>query len=149
MTEYKYQRKMVNMLLQPLVQLRIGAFNLALSLVFVLLLGAYCYQKFVQFTDVVVTLTEADSAVFDLIRGYLSSIGTTALLASLVFVAANIALSIFLTHRLVGPTIAFRRHIKALIEGDYAVRTRLRTGDAFREVADDLNTLSERLEKGR
>ena len=44
-----------------------------------------------------------------------------------------------------GPTVAFRRHIQALRQGDFDSRVRLRRGDAFNEVADELNALSEDL----
>jgi len=46
----------------------------------------------------------------------------------------------------VGPTVAFRRHLRALAAGDYSARTYLRPHDAFQEVADELNALSRALE---
>lgn len=146
---HKRQRKLVNFLLQPLVQLKIGAFNLGVSFVFVVLLGVYVYQKFIQFTEVVAQLTQADKEIFSLIQGYLESVGITAVGLAVMFVAVNLAGTIYLTHKLVGPTIAFRRHIRALMEGNYQMKTRLRTGDAFAEVADDLNQLSDRLASGK
>jgi methyl-accepting chemotaxis protein len=141
----KEQRRTRNFLLQPLVQMRLGLTNVAASLVFVLLLGFYAYKRLVAFSDVVATLTQADNEVKSLLTDYLGSVGITALVAAVVFFVVNLALSVYLTHKLVGPTIAFRRHIRALAAGDFRARTKLRSGDAFSEVADDLNVLSERL----
>lgn len=141
----KTPRRFTNLLLQPLVQMRIGLVNVGASLAFVLLLGFYAYRKLVAFGDVVATLTQADTAVRGLMTDYLGSIGTTALAAASGFILVNLALSVYLTHKLVGPTIAFRRHIRALAAGDYQARTSLRAGDAFGEVADELNALSAKL----
>lgn len=48
-------------------------------------------------------------------------------------------------HRLVGPVVAFRRMLAALLAGDASARVRLRRGSAFGELADDLNALAERM----
>jgi signal transduction histidine kinase len=61
------------------------------------------------------------------------------------YVLTNMGVTIIFTHKLVGPTVAFRRHIRMLTEGRYDYRTTLRKGDAFQEVADDLNHLSAHL----
>jgi methyl-accepting chemotaxis protein len=142
---YKVQRKLVNFLLQPLLQLRIGLINVVLSFVFVLALGVYVYQKLIQFADVVETLTQADADVATLLRTYLASVGWTAFGLAIAFVLFSLCASVYMTHKLVGPTVAFRRHIRGLMDGNFTVKTRLRSGDAFLEVADDLNRLSDRL----
>jgi nitrate/nitrite-specific signal transduction histidine kinase len=147
--KYEHDRHLVNYLLQPLVQLRIGFINVCLSLIFVLLLGAYVYMKFVQFADVVTTLTEANDEIGTMLRSYLESVGVTAAILGVIFVVVSLLTSIYFTHRLVGPTVAFRRHIDALIAGDYKVKTTLRNHDAFTEVAESLNKLSDRLAQGR
>jgi hypothetical protein len=48
-------------------------------------------------------------------------------------------------HRLVGPVVAFRRMLAALLAGDPNARVQLRRGSAFQELADDLNALAEQL----
>ncbi len=141
----KSKRRMVNFLLQPMVQLRLGFINVCLSLTFTVLLGTYVYMKFVQFADVVATLTEANDEISDMLGSYLASVATTAALGAVAFIIVSLAASVYTTHRLVGPTIAFRRHINALIGGDLKVKTKLRQGDAFVEVADSLNKLSDHL----
>ena len=50
-------------------------------------------------------------------------------------------------HRMIGPIVAFRRHIEALKNGDYRSRVRLRKGDAFQDMLNDLNELAALLER--
>lgn len=66
-------------------------------------------------------------------------------LLALLFVAGNVGVTVLYTHRLVGPVMAFRRHVRDLIEGRYDARLHLRPHDEFGELARDLNELSETL----
>lgn len=66
-------------------------------------------------------------------------------LVLLIFLITTTVVSILATHRLIGPTVAFRRHIQSLTQGDFSAQTRLREHDAFKDVAADLNALSEAL----
>ena len=140
-------RRFANFLLQPSVQLKIGFVTTGFSLFAVILFGVYARHKLVEFSDVAATLTQADQAIKSLLSSYIRSLGITALVAAVVFVSANLTISIYFTHKLVGPTIAFRRHIRALTDGNFAAKTQLRSGDAFVEVAQDLNRLSEVLQE--
>lgn len=142
---YAYQRKLVNYLLQPLQQLRLGIISVITSLVFVAALGTYIYSKLMQFTDVVITLTQADNEIHVLLEKYLGSVATTTLIGTIFFISINMILTIYFTHKMVGPIVAFRRHIGQLMNGKFETKTKLRHGDAFTEVADDLNKLSDRL----
>jgi hypothetical protein len=65
----------------------------------------------------------------------------------LLYIAINMLLAIVFTHKLIGPTVAFRRHIRMIAENKLQYRTILRKGDAFQEVAEDLNKLSDKLER--
>jgi signal transduction histidine kinase len=51
------------------------------------------------------------------------------------------------THRMIGPMLPVMRHIKALKEGFYGNRVRLREYDCFQELASELNELAEALEQ--
>lgn len=145
----KHQRKIINLLLQPVVQLRIGMVNALISLMFVGGLGWYAWDRLHQITDVVVTLTQADEEISRLISGYLTDVATVAFTVTILFVIATLAATVWMTHKLVGPTVAFRRHIAALMEGRFGTRIVLRKGDAFSEVAEDLNRLSDYLANGK
>ena len=54
-------------------------------------------------------------------------------------------LTLIWCHRLIGPVIAFRRMLAALMAGDASARVQLRRDSAFGELADDLNALAERI----
>ena len=56
--------------------------------------------------------------------------------------------SVAFVHRLTGPTVALRRHVRALKSGDYSSRVVLRGGkNAHCELAELLNELAEVLER--
>lgn len=61
------------------------------------------------------------------------------------FLVLGLGCSLFairITHRVVGPQVAFKRHIEALRAGDYESSCRLRRGDHFLETAVALNELA-------
>jgi len=55
---------------------------------------------------------------------------------------------IMYSHRIFGPTVPIRRHIGALLSGDYQSRITLRKRDEFKDIAMDLNRLAEKLGGG-
>lgn len=147
MGKHKHDRKVANLLLKPILQLKIGFVQSVLSLSFVCGLGWYSWAKLHQLTDVVSTLTQADEEISAMISSYLSSVAGVAAGSAVVFVLVTISVTIMMTHKLIGPTVAFRRLIKELLQEKFGAKITLRKGDAFQEVADDLNNLSEFLTK--
>ena len=67
----------------------------------------------------------------------------------LLLLMLSVAMGIRLSHRIYGPVVQIRGHIRQLIHGNFASRVKLRDEDHFVEVADDLNLLAETLEKGK
>lgn len=141
------QRKLSNFLLQPWIQLKVAAWSAFAAAVFSLSIAATFYFSLSQIAGLVMEIGSLDDStiesayrVFENTR--LAALG---LLLSQVFV--SIAVSVIMTHRLVGPTVAFRRQIRGMINGNTGQRVKLRSGDAFSEVADDLNELAEILDK--
>lgn len=63
------------------------------------------------------------------------------------YVATTTLICIIHSHRMVGPTIAFKRQLNALLQGNYKTRIRLRDGDYFQDVAELFNRLSEQLDQ--
>jgi signal transduction histidine kinase len=64
-----------------------------------------------------------------------------------VYAVLVIVITSVYTHSLLGPMIPIARHLKALKEGFYSHRLRLRKKDALHELADQMNELAEVLEK--
>lgn len=143
----KAKRRVRNFLLQPLLQVKIGLFSILLSVLFAGAVAALLYFNFFPLIDTVLKMTDADEEVRDFFMDEWRAKQLWVYLAFFVYLVAQIAMSVLYTHRLVGPTYAFRRHIRSIAEGRYNARTYLRKGDGFIEVADELNNLSEVMER--
>jgi hypothetical protein len=141
------QRKVKNFLLQPLLQLQLAIYTVSLTIVFSAILIAVTYFSFRQTYELILDVTNLPQDVADLVNEYIANSAGWLAGAILLYLVINILITIFLTHRMIGPTIAFRRHIRALMDGNYSSRINLRKGDAFVEVAEDLNSLAEQMEK--
>lgn len=140
------KRKFSNFLLQPLLQVRLGLYSIILSVLFGLGVFTIIYVNFYKFYDLVLELTDLREEVTEILNTYIQGVVLWLLLALFVYFIITVGVSIFFTHKLIGPTYAFRRHIREMTKGNYKTRVNLRKGDAFHEVADDLNELAVRLE---
>ena len=112
------KRKLSNFLLQPLLQVRLGLYSILASLVFGAGVFAIIYVHFNKFYDLVLELTDLRTEVTEILNGYIHGVAVWMLLALFVYFVCTVAISIFFTHRLIGPTYAFRRHIKDLSRGN-------------------------------
>ena len=128
-------------LLEPLLQIKLGLYNMILSFAFAGALLGILRAQWVRFRTWL-GYTAIKNLVDTEVARYASDALFWIVLVLLIFLVTNTLVSILATHRLIGPTVAFRRHIKALTEGDYSAQTTLREHDAFKEVAADLNALS-------
>ena len=146
MTNGRDQRKIKNFLLQPLLQVKLGIYSILLSVAFSGMLVALLYFKLNRFYHFVLELTNKRDDVTFLLNAYVAELSWWVAGCIAVFLVANVVISIVYTHRLVGPTYAFRRHTQDLTKGKYTSRVVLRKGDAFKELADDLNHLAEALD---
>lgn len=146
MTGQRYKRKLSNYFLQPLVQVKLGLYAIILALGFCLSMVAVFYVNLHRFYDMVLELTDLRDEVTAILDSYIQGIVTWIILGTIIYFALTVLMSIFFTHRLVGPTYAFRRHIRELSKANYKSRVCLRKADAFSEVAEDLNQLAEVLE---
>lgn len=86
--------------------------------------------------------SERAIAVFESIRLWgFALIAVTALLA---FTAFFVGLR--QAHRIAGPLYRLNKYLGFLLAGNYGERVTLRESDEFREIADKINTLADRLE---
>ena len=141
------RRRYRNLLLKPGLQTMLGVYLVLLSLAFSVSIGVVLYFNFSELVDVVLTMTEAQEEVREIFHSYWAGTQIYIYMIFFTYILAAVGLTVWYTHHLVGPTIAFRRHILALKDGDFVARTHLRKGDAFEEVASALNALSESLEQ--
>jgi len=146
-TSGRNQRRIRNLLLKPKLQLTIGFYSVALSLIVAAALAAVFYITFSRVFDLILELSDMRDDVLSLLWEQLLSASTAVAILLFIYVVTNIAIAIVMTHRLIGPTIAFRRHISCLRAGQFESRIILRQADAFLEVAKDLNELAADLEQ--
>jgi signal transduction histidine kinase len=143
----KASRSLKNYALQPLLQIKLGLYSVILSTLFAVLIVVILYTNLAKFSDIILELTGVKEEVQDLLDQYLSPAVYQIVAAAVCYVLINLVMTIVYTHKLIGPTIAFRRHVRMIAEGKYQYRTVLRKGDAFNELADDLNKLSSLMEQ--
>jgi len=145
----KAKRRVRNFVLQPLLQVKVGLYFIVVSIMFAAALALIIYYNFGGLVNSIVLLTDAEDEVRELFLDYWKGTQLWIYMTFAVYLMASISLSVLYTHRMVGPTFAFRRHIRSIADGRYNARTHLRKGDAFSEVADELNRLSEVMERTR
>jgi hypothetical protein len=144
---HKGQRRFRNFLLQPIIQLRIAAWAALVAALFSLAIAMLFNWALVNIADSYMEIGHLDDAQIAQTHSIFESVRLWALGLLLAQVAASVTTAILTTHRMVGPTVAFRQQIRALINGHFGRKLTLRNGDAFSEVADDLNELSMTLQR--
>ena len=135
----QHRRKWKNLLIAPKEQLRTGAalFFVGFGLMSTLF-GVVLSNLSTSLADGTTTLEDARITLW-----IAYGIFCTGFFCSALYQAVRI------THRYLGPMVAIRRQLKAMREGNFSERMKLREGDEFTDVADDLNALAEKLEKTR
>ncbi len=141
------KRQLSNFLLKPLLQTKIGLYCIILSLLFTAIIAGLLYVNLAQIFRLIVEMTEAPEEVQTILWNQLSSLQAWVYLSLGIYILAVVTLSIWYTHKLVGPVVAFTRHFEALERGDFTARTILRKHDAFHDAAAALNKATETLEK--
>jgi methyl-accepting chemotaxis protein len=135
------------MLREPGLQLGVAAHILLITIVFALLSGAHAYLAYDELIGMVLADSKEPAAMGALFRAQTRDFLIVSASLAVVYVSLSFAVAVVLTHRMVGPMVAIRRHIEALKQGDLSARVRLRKRDAFKDVARDLNELAEALEE--
>ncbi len=140
------RRRLTGLLLKPRLQLSLGVYVLLFTVVFVVSAGWFLFAGSENMYAYMVKEVQPAGYVLQNIemqRESMVQILFVMFIVYMLFVAATI---IVVTHKLVGPTVPFRRHVQALLAGNYSSRVTLREKDAFPELADDLNRLADLLE---
>lgn len=146
MQEPPVKRKLSNFLIRPLVQTKLGLYSVGLTIAFGVFLSFVLYINLSRFIAYTVHLTRAEATIETMLRHDIASIQVFIYLILGSYIASMVALSIWYTHRLVGPMVAFEKHFEALQNGDFTHRTYLRKADSFHDTAERLNQATETLE---
>lgn len=65
----------------------------------------------------------------------------------LIYILFVILLSAILSHKMAGPVYRFEQTCKAIADGDFSQRVRLRQGDQLTELQQDFNAMMDRVEE--
>ena len=136
------KRKISGYLIQPLMQSKIGIYCILLSIGLAVSIGWIIYSQFAELVQSVLVLTDAPEEVGRIFADYWASTQVWIYLVMAAYLLLTIIISLWYTHRFLGPTVAFRKHLEELAAGNFEYRTILRKGDAMVELAKALNRVS-------
>lgn len=145
MSDNKNVRRMRNYLLNPLLQVKLGIYTIGLTILFSVVFAFATSYLFGELISLVLEVTELQEEVTAIFREKVSEANKYLFLIIAFYLVSVITVTILYTHRLIGPTIAFKRHVRELISGNYDSKVILRKRDAFNELAIELNNLADKL----
>lgn len=140
-------RRIRNYVLQPFLQIKLGLYTIIITFLFSGLFAVLLEAGLGRLYEVILDLTDLPDEVRSIVSDHVRNLSGWLLFFLAIYAIAVVLVSIIYTHKLIGPTIAFRRVIKDLREKRYNSRVVIRKGDAFAEVAEEINKLAESLEK--
>ena len=141
------RRRKVNLLLQPALQLKLPLFMVLVTVAFLMFQLAHGHFAYSKLYSTVIKESGSSPVLADLLHGQTRDFIEVSAELGVLYILVVIAICVTYAHRMIGPTVAFRRHVEALKNGDYRSRIKLRRRDAFSELAGDLNELAEILER--
>jgi methyl-accepting chemotaxis protein len=146
---FNENRKARNFLLKPGLQLKLAFYILLLSLGFVFITVLFGKLYFEQTYITLVDNTTQSEYIQAIVTQQIHDFKSLSLLLLAVYTVLIVLVATVYTHRMIGPTLPIMRHVKALKQGFYSHRVKLREYDCFQELADELNELAEILEEQR
>lgn len=141
------RRKARNLLLRPTLQMKLPLYTLILSFTFGLVALLLFYIYFEQLYVMMLENTTQGSYLRAAVSLQTSNFIEAASMLLIGYILLIVVVTTIYTHRIIGPTIALKRHIRALKDGLYSHRVHLRKHDELKDMAADLNELAEILEQ--
>jgi HAMP domain-containing protein len=139
-------RKMKNFVIAPNRQFRLATALIVTGLFIFLAFFGFELWMMSSIVKSLSPLAPADSNLHEVLADSLWWSWAAFYLIAFIFSLAVLVGTIVVSHRYFGPVVALRRHIGALLNGEYEHRTHLRKSDELKELAADLNQLSEHFE---
>ncbi len=143
------QRYVKNLFLLPRIQWKIALLHILLTIGFMLGIAQYLSLAFGDIYNVLLESSNVSDQLQAQVGLQLSGYRKLLLVLFLAYIAVNVFIVAYYTHKIIGPTIPMKRHVKCLIDNKYDSRVILRKGDAFQDMAQDLNQLARLLEDRR
>ena len=147
----KHQRRATNAMIQPFLQFKLLFYMLGTTILVALLLGTFLYVAFSDLIQEMYSGAGVTDYYSEMIQLQLVHLFRYCGVLFVLYIGLLAFVCIAYTHKLLGPFQPFNRHVDSLIEGDYTSRVGLRKGDPdlFREYAEKLNALAEKLDNNR
>jgi hypothetical protein len=145
MTSGRDNRTFRGMWVYPKAQLILCAL-LSMGFIVLGLLQLVLLRSFHFQLDALSRAYHIEPEIINMLSNDLSTPLKVATIISFVLALSGIGVGFVLGHRIYGPMVPIRAHVKKLIDGDYKARVRVRTGDEFKELVQDLNVLAEMLD---
>jgi nitrate/nitrite-specific signal transduction histidine kinase len=142
----KGRRKIKNMFLAPKSQATTGGIIAIFGFVAITAIFSVILFRFSEMIDVLVAMASDSELAEQAAQNTKLTIWMTYATLIVGFIAFAMFMSVKLTHRYLGPMVAIRRHLDAVVEGQYDDRIQLREDDEFMDIAEKINVLTERLE---
>ena len=143
------RRKARNFLLKPMLQMKLPLYILILSFTFGLLAMLVGFVYFEQLYAMMLENTSQTSYLQETVSEQTGNFVEALIMLLIGYVLLMTGITTIYTHRMIGPTITIKRHVRALKKGIYSSRISLRRRDEFKDLAEELNELAEILEKYR
>lgn len=139
------ERRRAVRLIKPRAQLKLAIYLLLISLAFGGLAVANSWTAYGRLFEGTLS-TAAAPFKPDIVAQTRIYLNLSALIVGS-YVLTMLVVTIGYLHRLIGPTVALERQLRAMLRGDYASRLQLRSSDElYTELADQINELATRLE---
>jgi len=139
----KDNRRLKNIIIAPNKQLKLAFFSVMTGLATLLLFFAFQIWLFTSMIRNISPALPEDMNLEPVLADSIHWSWIGFILGAVFFAVLVSSVTIVISHRIYGPMIAIRKHIAAILGGKYDHKTTLRKNDEFKEVADDLNKLSE------
>ena len=139
-------RKLKGLIVKPRLQFAMAAYLVGGGVALVALLTAAVLNSIRHTIIQMEAVYAIDASVMDLLQTSITSSVWT--ICSVLMGLSGLIFFIWLrfSHRILGPTVAFERHIDELCRGNYQSRVRLRKKDEMIEMQTALNRLAEELQ---
>lgn len=139
-------RKISNYFIAPERQLKIALFAVGIGLLFFFGFFGFQIWMFSALIASLAPLIPESSNVEPMIADSIHWTWIVFFVGAITFTIVMATITIVISHRVYGPVYAIRKHLAAIARGEFSHRTHLRKHDEFKDVAQDLNQLSEVLE---
>lgn len=134
-------RSLRNFFIEPFAQVRMGAYILSVSLLFIVLITLLVAKAFLAQYEVLLQVDQ--TAGWEKLLEETFNRGSTELAVVLIlYIAVLFTMVVRMTHRVYGPVVSINRFLDQMIQGQYDKRCTVRKDDDLKQLVHKLNELA-------